>query len=223
MASKLDELIKNPDRFVAFEDEMMLSWWKDEPNGMTVTLVIPPDTNDGPHPFKRYLVGTKTSPGTRFFVRMIELGETDEPVDQELRKRVLRVMDDREGSSKRASQEAATLCQSPLFHAFVRDQLFDLMTGQEREEIVNQLPHGVVGLLRAKHRAAFDDPRVAGEVCKHYIYVLARIKSRSDLDNHPKILMRYKAVIIEPFVEWREKQRMAARQEHQPEGSHNAT
>lgn len=212
----LDDLIENPDEYIAFESEVMLSHWKDTPEGMYVTFLIHPDFVDDPfpaHPFKKHRAkGLSPERGTRFWMRAVELGDDDEPINQEMRSRVRRALDQREGNGARLSREAAILCRTPLFQAFVRDEISQA-SAQDRKEYLQIMPHGLAVSLKELGRSAFDEPGLAAELCKFWMYASLGIKSRKQLDSYPQKVLTYQAKIIEPYYMFREKLRDAEAKE----------
>lgn len=196
-------LVNNPEAFVAFESEVMLSWWKDSPEGMQVTFLIHPEAMGDIHPFKHFLAKGSGQRGTRFWVRAVELTDHDAPVNQVIKNTVRQLMDEREGSGSRPSVEAAMLCRNGLFHNFVVKEIASA-SKDLRKTYIASMSHGLAVTLNQMGTEAFKKPALAEELSVAWVYAVCGIKSRKDLDNHPSKLHKYKAAIVEPFYQYRE-------------------
>ncbi len=196
------EPLEDPEHFIAFEGEMWLIDWKDSPRGEYVTFILQAD--DETHPFKKYLTQNGAGISTRFFVRMIELGEDDEPINQQQRERIHAALEKREGKGGRISQQAAILCNRQLFQHYVKQKLLTDSSPEQKKEIGGFMPYGIVRVLKTKRAEAFDDPHMAAEICKFYIYAVCKIKTRKDLDHVKSAAMRYRNFVIEPFYRWKD-------------------
>jgi hypothetical protein len=139
------------------------------------------------------------SKGARFFLRCIELADDESPIDQEGRARVQRIMAEREGKGAAKAREAGMMCSNPQFWAFVREELFK--DGRD-PKVIGALPHRNIVALKRHGRAALDDESLAREVSAGFIYAVCGIKSRRELDHHPRKAAKFDSQVVEAWHLW---------------------
>jgi hypothetical protein len=185
--------------FVIFEDEVQLVGWDESDRaGMTVRLRIPSVEYDV-HPFKRF------PQGSRFFARMIEIGDDGEPVNQAMREKLQKALQEREVKGGKNSKDAGILCGDVEFQRWVILTM-SAMEAQDKRTMAAQIPPQIVKQLKDRGGDILRDKVQAGELAKWFVYITCRIKSRRELDHKADALNRYEQFVLRPYFEWRRKQ-----------------
>ena len=180
------------DPYIVFEDELQMVHWRDDASGgMTVTFRVASPEYDA-HPFKRFAVGA------RLFARMIEIGDDEQPVNQEQRERIRAAMAERETKGGRLARDAGILCNNPAYQRFVVELMLHSSPADKRTTAAS-MPTVLVNAL--KENKVLDDPRMAGELAKWHVYRLCGIKSRRELDHRQDAANRYEQFILKPWIE----------------------
>lgn len=184
--------------FVIFENEIQLAGWEESDKyGMTARFRIP-DVEYDVHPFKRFHIGS------RFFARIIEIGDDGEPVNQAMRERLQQALQEREVKGGKHSRDAGILCNDSMFQSYVLHTMLGLSPADKRA-LAAQLPPALTKQIAEKAGLILEDRVAAGEVAKWYLYVTCSIKSRRELDHKQDALNRYEQFVLRPFFEWRRK------------------
>jgi len=182
--------------FIVYEDELQAIDWEDSSRGgMVVRFRIPAGDYEA-NPFKRFPVGT------RFFCRMIEIGDDDQPIDQAQRERMRKAMQDREMKGGKLARDAGILCGDPKFQEFVVERMLNAAPADKRAA-ASLMPPVILAGLKDQGRDILDDPRIAGETAKWWMYAHCRIKSRRELDHKTDCANRYYQFVLKPYSEWR--------------------
>ena len=182
--------------FVIYEDELQTVWWQDSSSeGMVVKFRIPSPEFDS-HPFKRFPIGT------RFYVRMVEIGDDDQPVDQAQKEKMRQAIQEREVKGGKLARDAGILCCEERFQRFVVDKVLHAAPA-DKKAIATQIPAVLVSALKTQKEGILDDPRFAGELSKWWLYSQCGIKSRRELDHKQDAANRYQLHVIKPYMEWK--------------------
>lgn len=181
--------------FIVFEDELQVLDWQDSARGGMVVTFRVPNTEHDSHPFKRFHTGC------RFYARMVEIGDDEQPVNQAQKARIQDALREREVKGGRVSKEAGILCNDPKFQEFVVDTLLT-MSPADKRMMSAELPHDMVKALKESPLDLLKDPRMSGELAKWYMYTMCKIKSRRELDHKTDAYQRYQQHVMRPYIQW---------------------
>lgn len=162
----------DPDRFIAFAGEVMLAN-KREGQRWQATFDFSMDTNS--HPMNAYTGKATGRPGTRFMALLVEINDQDEPVDQ-----------DHKAASKAQGmgslvgaalvKESGILRHDLHFTRFLWWKL-EHMGEQNRLDLENDLPHGLVASISDSGGKVLADKKQAKRFNDHMVHSLCEVLS----------------------------------------------
>lgn len=157
----------NPD-FVAYAEQVILvgSDWSDT-RGYTSKFMFT-DKDTGGHPLEGF------NKGARFQMVLVEVADDEEPINQRLKKKLMKQLDD-QNKGGRWSNDCGMLCKSTDYQRY----LFTIgkISGQWDEKT-----------------------RVA--MAREHILEMLKIKSRREIDHSESSVAAYANLILDPYHEW---------------------
>lgn len=167
---------------ISYQGEAMLSNWSETAAAGRKVEFWLPEGADAPdeHPFKYYTRRLRGSPGTRFQMVLVEIGDDDQPLPRGTGESKPRLTQGGELVGGAIAKHAGRLCKDQDFHEYLK--------------------------LNAMKDIGWNGDVVVEHIATEYVRQTCGIESRKELDHSREAQLAYENKVVRPFNQWLENQ-----------------